>query len=124
MEENREIVAFFKRYKVLKKIKEHSSIAQQAYFKKRLDALTLLFDRLYGRKLKEELFKVYDDLCPDDEMQDILDYICTQEKGSGVVVSAYELPGVKAEVNVRLFPVRIELVGKVSDFRSTLWTAA
>lgn len=124
MKEDQKIVALFKKYKALKEIKDRSPLSQRAFFQKRLDALNLLFDSYYGHQMKEELFNVYDDLCPDDEMRDILDYICIKEDGSGVIVSAYDIPGVQAEVNIRFFPARIELIGLNSDYKYTFWQAA
>lgn len=124
MKEDNNIIAFFKQYEALKTTKDESPLRQQAFFHKKLGALNLLFDSLYGHQIKEELMKVYDYLCPDDEIQDILAYICTKEKGSGVVVSAYDIPGVQAEVNIRFFPTRIELIGLNSDYKYTFWQAA
>ena len=84
----------------------------------------MLFDRLYGHDLKEKLFYVYDELCPDDEMEDILSYICVKEEGSGVEVTAYDFPGIKAEINVRLFPIRIEMSSLVNDYKEVVWQVA
>jgi len=119
-----EIIKLFKKYKVLKKFKNSSSFAQQAYYQKRLFALNTLFERLYGEELREKLFYVYDELCPDDEIQDILSYICVKDETSGVEVMAYDFPGMKAELNVRLFPVRIELSSSINDYSEVVWQAA
>lgn len=124
MDKNQQILKLFKKYKALKKFRGTSELAERAYYEKRLQALSMLFDRLYGHDLKEKLFHVYDELCPDDEMEDILSYLCVKEEGSGVEVTAYDFPGIKAEINVRLFPVRIEVSSLVKDYKEIVWQVA
>ena len=121
MEKNQDIIKILKKYKALKKLKGASDLAEKAYYEERLYALNTLFDRLYGHYLKEKLFYIYDELCPDDQMEDILSYLCLTDAGSGVKVTAYDFPGIQAEVNVRLFPVRIEISSLVSDYKEVLW---
>lgn len=124
MEKNEQILKLFKKYKALGKLKNNSDLAQKAYYHKRLQALNILFDRLYGIELREKLFHVYDELCPDDQMQDILEYLCVKDEGSGIEVVAYDFPGMRAEVNVRLFPVRIEMSSLINDYKEVVWQAA
>ena len=89
MEKDIEIIKLFKKYKALKSLKQFAA-SPTSLLSKRLFALNTLFDRLYGEELREKLFYVYDELCPDDEIQDILSYICIKDETSGIEVMAYD----------------------------------
>ncbi|WP_286756020.1 hypothetical protein [Roseivirga sp. UBA838] len=121
---DQEFYNVFKKYKALKKMKDTSHLAMQTYFAKRLEALQLFFDRLHGARLRDRLFEVYDELCPDDEIKDILEYFSLKEDERGVQVSAYDFPGVQATVSIRLFPMRIEMKSLTTDYKEILWSAA
>lgn len=114
-----------KRIREIRKQRDSSNGDLQSHYSNILRSLKIVFDKLYGEDLKDRLFDVYDEHCPDDEIQDVLDYICNDaSQTSGVVVDAYDFPGVSSEITIKISPLRIELTGLRGDFIEVMWTAA
>lgn len=105
------------------------------------DSIRRLFDKIseyfnvkYGVTMEQIMFEIYDDLCPDDEVRPIEEYLASHYEESD---AGYEV-GVDAGVAVHLddfsfkegrlillpSPARIVLQDPASSQREILWQAA
>lgn len=80
----------------------------------------------YGSYLEEVLFNIYDEYCPDNDVQPIGSYITHEgllEHGHGVAVEADDFPGTKVRLALIPDPVRFVVVGGKEVFREVIWSA-
>lgn len=74
----------------------------------------------HGHYLNELLFDIYDEYCPDNEVQEICDYLSLK----GVSVEADDFPGIHAQLYLKPEPLRITIKDTKFDFEEVLWMAS
>lgn len=89
-----------------------------------IEQLNDALQQSYGSYLEDALFNIYDEYCPDNDVQPIDQYIVPENSAKeqyGVAVEVDDFPGAQALLILAPNPTRFILKGNKEQFEEVVW---